>query len=160
MIHAIIFDWKGTLYNSTDKKLIEGALEILNYFARLNVRMFLVGKGGIDMHEEVQRLDVKKYFQEVMFVDGTKTPDLFIKYIDNGNPKSTIVIGDRIKSELKVGNSIWATTIWVRQGKFASEEPENDQEKPTHVVNNLLEILNIEFDLGNENKVSSESSFL
>jgi ribonucleotide monophosphatase NagD (HAD superfamily) len=105
--------------------------------------MFLIGKGQQEMHDETIRLDVAKYFQDILFVEGSKDPNDFMKYMNLTSPESTIVIGDRIKSELKVGKSVKATTIWVKQGKFASEEPDNETEKPNYTVNNLLEILTL-----------------
>ncbi len=38
-----------------------------------------------------------------------------------GDPKKTIFIGDRVRSELEIGNKLGATTIWVKQGIFADE---------------------------------------
>jgi ribonucleotide monophosphatase NagD (HAD superfamily) len=143
MIYSIIFDWKRTLYNPETSTLIDGAVEVLNYFSRHNIPMFIIGKGQQEMHDETNRLDVAKYFQDILFVEGSKDPNDFMKYMNLSYPERTIVIGDRIKSELKVGKKVGATTVWVKQGKFASEEPENDEEVPNYTVNNLLEIIDL-----------------
>lgn len=105
--------------------------------------MVLIGKGGEDMQQEVDRLGVKKYFQHIIFAKGDKDPQVFIPFISKNNPKETILIGDRVRSELLIGNQLGATTIWVKQGKFAAEEPEVEEQQPTYTVLNLINCLKL-----------------
>jgi len=140
MVSNIIFDWKRTLYNPDEKVLISGAKELLDLVKEKNIPMILIGKGGEDMESELERLKMRDYFSDVFFQEGEKDIELFRKYVDVNNPKSTIIIGDRVRSELQIGNILGATTIWVRQGKFADEEPENASQKPDFVVRELGEI--------------------
>lgn len=141
--HSIIFDWKRTLYNPDDSILIDGAIDVLNYFSRHNIPMFLIGKGQQEMHDETIRLEVSKYFQDILFVVGSKDPNDFMKCINLSFPRRTIVIGDRINSELYIGKTVGATTIWVKQGKFANEMPTSENQKPDYVVSNLKEVLQL-----------------
>ena len=143
MTHSIIFDWKRTLYNPDTSTLIDGAVEVLNYFSRHNVPMFLIGKGQQEMYDETKRLDVAKYFQDILFIEGSKDPNDFMKYMNLSYPERTIVIGDRINSELAVGKKVGARTIWVKQGKFANEIPADNSQKPDYIVHNLKEILEL-----------------
>jgi ribonucleotide monophosphatase NagD (HAD superfamily) len=145
MIYSIIFDWKRTLYNPDKSTLIEGAIEVLNYFSMRNIPIFLIGKGHKEMYDETVRLDIAKYFQDILFVEGPKDSNDFLKYMKFNERQNTIVIGDRIKSELKVGKFVGATTVWVKQGKFAFELPENENENPDYIVNSLLELIDLEF---------------
>jgi phosphoglycolate phosphatase-like HAD superfamily hydrolase len=142
-LHSIIFDWKRTLYNPYTSTLIDGAVDVLNYYSRHNIPMFLIGKGQQEMHDETNRLDVAKYFQDILFVEGSKDPNDFMKYMNLSYPERTIVIGDRVNSELSVGKRVGATTIWVKQGKFSNEIPKSDSEKPDYVVSCLSEILQL-----------------
>ncbi len=136
-----IFDWKRTLYNTDTAKLIEGAVELLEYLSQENgSRLILVGKGSDDTHREVKRLGVESYFTDIKFQEGDKDTALFTDFVDVNSPKDTIFIGDRARSELAVGNSLGATTIWVRQGKFSDELPENPAYEPTHIVGSLREV--------------------
>lgn len=64
MIKTIIFDWKRTLYDPDTGVLIEGALDFLEYLKNKNIPMVLIGKGGEDMNEEVDRLGVRYYFKQ------------------------------------------------------------------------------------------------
>ncbi|QQS20436.1 HAD hydrolase-like protein [Candidatus Saccharibacteria bacterium] len=74
---------------------------------------------------------------------GCKDTDLFALFVNTFDAKQTVFIGDRVRSELAVGNVLGATTIWVKQGKFANELPELDSEKPTSTVASLTEVKNL-----------------
>lgn len=136
----VIFDWKRTLYDPEKCELLPGAYDLLSALAKKDIPMILIGKGDTVMHAEVERLGVRAFFTEITFREGAKEAALFRPYVDSSCPKQTIVVGDRARSELAVGNSLGATTIWVRQGKFAVEEPEPEVQKPTHVVASLSEV--------------------
>ena len=139
----IIFDWKRTLYDPDKKELISGAGTLLKYLKSKNIHLVLIGKGGDDMHEEVSRLEVGKYFDKIIFAEGEKDLQIFTKFIFKDNPKSTVIIGDRVRSELEIGNKLGATTIWVKQGKFADELPETKNQKPDFTVSSLAEVFPI-----------------
>lgn len=137
---TVIFDWKQTLYDPEAESLIDGTLKILDFLKNKKIPMVLVGKGSKDMHKEVDRLGVRDYFIHVNFREGPKDPSLYLPFVKKVRPKSSIFIGDRVRSELAVGNSLGATTIWVKQGEFATEEPENPMEQPDRTVNSLQEL--------------------
>jgi FMN phosphatase YigB (HAD superfamily) len=142
-IKNVIFDWKRTLYDPDSKTLIDGAMEVLETLSNRNIPMFLIGKGDDDMYGEVTRLNVGKFFKEVKFVKGEKNPEYYKPHIDTLNPGDTVIIGDRVRSELSAGKSLSTTTIWVRQGRFADELPENKLEIPDFQVGSLTELKNL-----------------
>jgi FMN phosphatase YigB (HAD superfamily) len=137
---TVIFDWKRTLYDPDNKILIPGAEELLTFLKQKNISLVLIGKGTQEMHDEVERLGLKDYFNHIFFREGAKDSHLFAQYIKKDSPKETIFIGDRVRSELAVGNNLGATTIWVKQGKFAREEPENENQIPTFTVPSLSSV--------------------
>lgn len=139
---TIIFDWKRTLYDPDSSELIQGALDLLEYLKSKNILMVLVGKGGEEMQGEVDRLEVRNYFKEIVFAQGDKDPKVFALFISE-DPKQTIFIGDRVRSELWIGKDLGATTIWVKQGKFATEKPEDISEQPDFTVGSLSECVTI-----------------
>lgn len=139
----IIFDWKRTLYDPDSKTLIDGATDLLGFIKGKNIPMVLVGKGGDDMHGEVERLKVKAYFRKIVFAEGEKDPQVFATHVSKDDPKKTLFIGDRVRSELEIGNRLGAITIWVKQGKFGGEEPENKQQEPDYTVASLNDCLNL-----------------
>jgi len=143
MAKSIIIDWKQTLYDPSSNDLIIGAQELLDYLQNSGVDLYLVGKGDKDMYDEVIRLKVKTFFKEVFFVGTEKKQEHFKRYLNMDNPNLSLVIGDKLSSEIEIGNKLGATTIQVRQGKFANEEPENENQIPNFVVTNLFELLKL-----------------
>lgn len=133
MFKLIIFDWKRTLYDPDNKSLIDGAEELLKSIKKRNIPIILVGKGGDDMNKEIKRLAVDSYFEKIIFVEGEKDLNIY-KPLISKNPKETLFIGDRARSELDAGNKLGAITVWIKQGKFSDEDPENEQQKPTFTV--------------------------
>lgn len=145
MIYSIIFDWKRTLYDPDSKTLIDGAKALLAFCKGKNIPMILMGKvkKEEDMEGEVERLGVRTYFKQIIFAEGIKDPSVFIPYISKDDPKKTVFIGDRVRSELEIGKKLGATTIWVKQGKFSVEEPENENQKPDYAVANCFLARNV-----------------
>lgn len=145
MIYSIIFDWKRTLYDPDSKTLISGARELLEFVQNKNIPMILMGKvkGEEDMEGEVERLGVRTFFKQIIFAEGVKDPNRFMPYISKDDSKKTVFIGDRVRSELEIGKKLGTTTIWVKQGKFATEEPENEDQKPDYTVLSLHECIRL-----------------
>lgn len=139
MAKTIIFDWKRTLYDPDQKVLLSGSLKLLEFIRSKKINMILIGKGRDDMGQEVARLKVKKYFKEIIFAEGEKDIQVFKNFIGK-NPKNTLVIGDRVKSELEIGKKLGALTFWLRQGKFANEEPGYKNQMPDFIATNLKEL--------------------
>lgn len=135
----IIFDWKRTLYDPEAKNLIQGAQDVLNFIKTRGIDAVIIGKGGEEMYAEVDRLGVTHYFVDIIF-DEEKDEEQFIPFVAMAEAQNTHVVGDRVKAEIAIGNRLGATTVWVKQGPFATEEPEKDDEKPTHIVSSLQEL--------------------
>lgn len=142
-MYSIIFDWKRTLYNPDTGELINGSKELLEYAKTRTTKLVLIGKGAQEMHDEVKRLGVKDYFSEIIFQEGKKDSEVFKKFVSTDNPKDTLFIGDRIRSELAVGRELGATTIWIRNGKFADELAESENQEPDHTVSSLFECIKL-----------------
>jgi FMN phosphatase YigB (HAD superfamily) len=140
VINAIIFDWKRTLYDPDKGSLIVGARDILELIKQHHIPLELIGKGGDEMYAEVDRLGVREYFADIVFHPDSKDRSLFEPKVQKSDPQATLFIGDRVRSELAIGNALHGTTIWLRQGKFADELPENETQNPTYVVSSLAEL--------------------
>lgn len=143
MIKLIIFDWKRTLYDPDQKELIAGTKNLLEFIQSKDIPILLIGKGGEEMEQEVSRLGVKGYFKQIIFAEGAKDPHLFMPYISKDDPKRTVFIGDRVRSELEIGKKLGATTVWVKQGKFATELPENKDQESDYTVSGLADCLKL-----------------
>lgn len=140
-MYTIIFDWKRTLYNPESKKLMPGTLKILKFLTTKCLKVILIGKGGTDMYQEVKRLKVEKYFSKIIFQEGKKDLKTFNQFVSIKNPKLTIVIGDRVRSEIEIGNTLKTTTIWIKNGKFSEELPLNKIQNPTFTLDSLNDLL-------------------
>ncbi len=81
-MRTIIFDWKWTLYDPENRTLVPGALDLLTFLRKKHRKLVLIGKGGKDMHDEVMRLNVNKYFTKVLFQEGGKGLSLFARSMD------------------------------------------------------------------------------
>lgn len=122
MIENIIFDWKRTLYNPEDTRLLPNAQKVLLSLHELAFKLILIGKGGSDMEDAVDRLKVRPHFTAVHFVP-TKSETLFGQYIAKDNPETTLVVGDRAQGEIAIAKSLGAKAIWLCSGKFKDELP-------------------------------------
>jgi FMN phosphatase YigB (HAD superfamily) len=144
MIETVIFDWKRTLYDPESKSLISGAIDALQYLGASGIKLYLVGKDPTnEMTDEPERLGVSGYFQVVQFVTETKTDDDLGQFIDPEKPDHTAVIGDRVRSEIAVGNRLGAQTIWVQNGKFAAETPKIPEQSPDYTITDISELPNL-----------------
>jgi len=142
MVKLIIFDWKRTLYDPDKKVLMRDAKKLLESIKTKCISMILVGKGGADMQKEVVRLGVWSYFKEVVFAEGEKNMEVFSSLVPQ-EPGESLFIGDRVRSELEVGKKLGSKTVWVRQGKFAGESPENKYQEPDYAVSSLKDCIKL-----------------
>lgn len=133
---GVIFDWKRTLYDPDSRELIPGAVELLDFLRQNEVPMALVGKGGEDMHAELDRLNLRGYFEAVRYQEGEKEPYWYLESV-LGFHEHMIFVGDKLDSEIQVGNTMGAHTVRVRQGEFAQEEPEIPGQRPDYTVESL-----------------------
>lgn len=151
MIESMIFDWKRTLYDPEERKLTEGAMSVLSKLREKELKLYLVGKDTVgDMPTEVERLDVRRYFNATHFVDNSKNDEDIARFLNLDHPERTIVVGDRVRSEIEIGNRLGALTIQVVQGKFADESPEIDTQEPTYKIKCLSNLMAIICQLEND----------
>src|SRR3990167_10777459 len=133
---AIVFDWKRTLYDPNSRQLINGTNELLDFLHQNAVPMFLVGLGGDEMYAETDRLGVAGYFSAILFRDGKKSPDWYAETIPDFY-SGMIFVGDKLDSEIEVGNKLGNCTVRVRQGEFAIEFPESSAQTPDYTLESL-----------------------
>ncbi len=136
---VIIFDFNRTIYNPESAQLMGHSLEMLQRLSR-KFHLILLGKGDEKRKKIITRLDIKKFFQDVYLVPEKNIDQLI--FIKERFPKNTLFysIGDQVKKEIMLGNAMGFKTIWFKFGKFASEMPETDSEKPWKIVNSLEDV--------------------
>ena len=57
----------------------------------------------------------------------------------NLRPKEMVVVGDRTHDEIRAGNRLGFTTVWLRRGRFADEEPALG-ERPDYEIRYLAQL--------------------
>jgi len=144
MIKGIIFDWNRTLYDKDKKELIESALFVINELHRRKYKMCIVSKGREHTSELLRKHNLSKYFSEVVLSEE-KTEKEFVACLNEMRLRHDVVlvVGDRIKGEIKLGNSLGMKTVWFRNGKYADETPSEEIEKPTHIITALRDLLKL-----------------
>ena len=140
--NSVIFDWKRTLYDPESRRLMTSVTSMLEFLKLGKVKIYLIGKGGDDMLGEVKRIGIKDFFEDTIFVNESKEEFNFEKFIDKVNSKNTLVVGDRLNSELAIGNRLGTTTVFIQQGKFADEKAYDPKNIPDFVFGSIQEFYN------------------
>lgn len=135
----IIFDYNRTLFNPEADSLYQGVVELLQDLSRNNY-LYLISRNEPGRKDRLEELGIKNYFQDIVFVEE-KTPQTFRALVHKG--ERVLVIGDRVKEEIFLGNQLGFITIWVQQGKFSTELPSKPQEQPDYTVENISELQKI-----------------
>lgn len=139
MNQIIILDFNRTLYNPDNDKLEDYAISLLEYLSTRAI-LILIGKGTESRQDLIETLNIKQYFQKIIIVEEKNIEQL--KAIKNQYTHIPIFysIGDRVKKEIKLGNKMGFKTIWFKTGKFSSEVPQDEDERPWQTVTSLEEI--------------------
>ncbi len=58
-------------------------------------------------------------------------------------PGESIMVGDRLDTDILGGNRAGMTTVRLRRGKYADREPAGEEQRPDHEISALSEILEI-----------------
>ena len=152
----VIFDWKRTLFHPQSMELADGAKELFQYLESKDIRMVIFGKDqGGDMQSMVDKFDIRHFFHEIKFITDQKSAEMFRDLAKDFDIDQVWVVGDRIKGEINKGNEIGAQTVWLKNGKFAGEAPESDEEKPNYTFSSLHELLGM-FTKNDQQQAGSE----
>ncbi len=137
MKKLVICDWNRTLFNPVNKKLYSDVLGFLR--ALTGNCLVLVSANEIDSSEYIKM--VSNFFSRVII--GEKDKTTFLKISRSMAKKNVWVVGDRIDSEIYLGNVCGFQTIRIKRGKFRNQLPANKKEQPKFVAANLREALKI-----------------
>jgi len=144
MSKGIIFDFNRTIYDPDTNRLTEGAMDLLDCLHKKGYNLSLISKKTRpDRREQISRLGLDKYFHLILVIEGGKTEQDFQKCIKEMalSSEDVTVVGDRVKSEIYIGNKLGMTTVWFRSGKFMHSSPENKLQEPDHIITELAETI-------------------
>jgi len=140
----VIFDFNRTLFDPDTGRLLPSAREVLETLGKNGVILGLISYGDDNRRQFITDLDLDKFFSTII-ITNQKTAENFQTIIDRcpQPPSKTFIVGDRVKREITIGNSLNCITIWFRQDKFANELPDAPTEQPTYTITDLPEVLAI-----------------
>lgn len=150
MIKACIFDFNRTLYNPENESLNPGALDLLHAMKHAGIRLFLISRQSQSgRRAQIRKLQLDSFFETIVVLSHEKTPTDFLQCIQISGllPEEFLVLGDRVKSEITIGNQLKMKTIWYRSGKFSGLLPSREIEHPDWIVDDfrkIFEILHLE----------------
>jgi FMN phosphatase YigB (HAD superfamily) len=150
-IKAIIFDWGRTLYSSEDKNELPESEAVLRHCASRGYRLALASLVSplanatlAERTAQIEHSPLRRYF-EVALVTDTDKDEVFDQIVEKlGLPREQIlIVDDRTIRGIRYGNRHGHPTVWVRQGKFADELPNEETGQPTYTVSSLGEITSL-----------------
>lgn len=136
---AVIFDFNRTLYDPETGSFIKGAIASLDALKKDGMLLFLIGKGSNERANLINELGLHRYFDEIIVKEEKDLADFqYLKEKYSG--ADFYVFGDRVKKEIRFGNECGFKTIWFKNGKFAGELPESEDEKPWKTIFDFSEL--------------------
>ncbi len=148
MIKAIIIDWGRTLWDNEKGVLFPGTREIIEYLKTKGYRLAVLSISPPeridDKKKTIDASGIKKYFEKVVVSTKKEKEDIdeIVKTLglDYGE---VMVIGDRIVREVKIANQLGMKSVWLKQGKFSEELPNEETGNPTYTIFSLQELKSI-----------------
>lgn len=146
MIEGIIFDFNRTIYDPRVSGPSRGAIELLESlyedYKLCLVSCLISGISKEERCEQIVSLWLNKYFKFIQVIEGEKTIADFREClrIMELEPQKVLVVGDRVTSEICLGNQLAMTTVWYKSGKFSTLKPENELQEPDHTIIRLDEV--------------------
>jgi uncharacterized cofD-like protein/HAD superfamily hydrolase (TIGR01549 family) len=111
--------------------------------------------------KKIDLLDLEKEF-EIIYVDseeeGKTKADYFQYVLDRFHmkPNEVLAIGDRVVSEIKVGNRLGMTTVQILHGRHKDVKPKSDLEEPDYRITKVGHLLSILDSINSKKKHISE----
>lgn len=145
MAKGIIFDWNGTLYQE-GQGLMPNVNGILQELQRQEYKLGLVtrARGDVDRKGQLESSGIMHYFDSVV-IDVEKGPEQYRRCLDElgVSVKDAFVVDDRTAVGIKIGNKLGCITLWITEGKFSDELPNEDTGEPTHKIKSIDELQRI-----------------
>jgi FMN phosphatase YigB (HAD superfamily) len=138
MLKAIIFDFQGTLFDSISA-LNTGAKELMDFAKANGLKMAGITSGSYE-DTILNHLGLKDAMEEIKIVSMSKTPDDFEEVMKSlgTTAEETLVVGDQLSQEIRCGNMLGSTTIFLHKGRAVADSV-NVHEHPDHSVKDLKE---------------------
>ena len=110
--------------------------------------LYLLTEGDLDFQSaKIDHLGIRPFFREVVIAPpgpGSKHGAL-VSLLERRRhpPGSVVVVGNRLDREIRAGNRLGATTVWVRRGEGSGVLPGEHTGLPDHTVNDVGELCQV-----------------
>jgi len=156
----IINKGKDRYFNSDfdELKIYSDTKEVLGRLCE-KYKMILITQGfPIQQNKKINVLGIRNYFDFIFISDIGRKKEDFESILEILNLKSgeILVVGDRIETEIKIGNELGMKTVRLLRGKYRFLESKEENEKPDYVIEDLrglYDILDIEKILKNKPRI-------
>jgi uncharacterized cofD-like protein/HAD superfamily hydrolase (TIGR01549 family) len=142
-------------------KLFDDVADTLEELKK-DYKLALVTSGAYARQKKkIDLLDLEKEF-EIIYVDseeeGKTKADYFQYVLDRFHmkPNEVLAIGDRVVSEIKVGNRLGMTTVQILHGRHKDVKPKSDLEEPDYRITKVGHLLSILDSINSKKKHISE----
>lgn len=137
----IIFDYNRTLFNPESGRLYDNVPLILKRLSK-EFSLFLFSYNEFGREKFMKDVEIEKLFKNISLV-VSKNKETMSQLTIEFPANITLVVGDSLRDEIAIGNELGYETVWLKKGKFASETPRNEKEKPKYTISELEEIFEI-----------------
>ncbi|MBI5678025.1 MAG: uridine diphosphate-N-acetylglucosamine-binding protein YvcK [Planctomycetes bacterium] len=139
-------------YNSSEVSEIKPfpyVIPTLKELKENGYKLFLLTVGVHERQEKkINILGLKPYFDEMVISDqeiGLPMEDCMRDLIERHaiNFREAVMVGDRVREELRIAKSLGMTTIQMLHGRFKNEPAVNDCDKPDYKIKRIFQIATI-----------------
>ena len=128
-------------------ELVENAVNVLQSLKDDGYLLVLWTKGDYDVQtKKIVKNNLFQYFKrEHVYITSKKTPECIktILFDTKADPHETALIGDSLRDDIRCGNVMNVTTVWVRRSLNFNWAYENQSHEPTYIVERIEEVPHI-----------------
>ncbi|MDO8745710.1 MAG: uridine diphosphate-N-acetylglucosamine-binding protein YvcK [Candidatus Brocadiaceae bacterium] len=139
-------------YNSSEVSEIKPFPYVISTFKELKEKGYKLFLLTVGVHERQEKkiniLGLKPYFDEIVISDqeiGLPLEDCMRDLIERHtiNFREAVMVGDRVREELRIAKSLGMITIQMLHGRFKNEPAVNDCDKPDYKIKRIFQITTI-----------------
>ena len=125
-----------------DIKPFPDAVQTLQELRQAGYLLFLVTLGRtVRQKNKIDRLGIAQFFNRIIN-EGPPSHDYWFSELLEEyrlDPREVVCVGDRTHDEIRAGNRLGCTTVWLRRGRFAEETP-SEGDRPDHQIRYLAQL--------------------
>jgi uncharacterized cofD-like protein len=129
-----------------DIQLFPDVVPTLKKLAQEEYKLILMSTGIYErQHKKIELLDLKPYFDEIIINDqevGLLMEDCFEAIIRKYSlsPQNVVVVGDRVRGELRIAKSKGMVTVQMLHGRFKDETAYDSSNKPDYKIKKFFQL--------------------